>query len=296
MFLFQKIEETMMKYADARHAVGEFIIREQEELYKYTISEIAERTYTSKATVVRFAQSMGYDGWKEFMKDYIEEVRYKKAHDNGIDYNFPFKEKDDTDTIIDNLKKLQIETINETADLLDQKMIDLAVSYIEKAHNVVIFGASPNSYMGELFKRKLFTIGRMATVAINGETGIIAASMTPDDCAVVISYSGNNPDKDPIDKIAVLKKNKVPIIGITSGGNNYMRENLDCIFTMTSRERLITKISNFSTEESINFIFNIIYSCLFAKDYRANKNFKIYNSRLLEQGRNTLIKDLQDKE
>lgn len=296
MFLFQKIEETMMKYSDARHAVGEFVIREQEELYKYTISEIAERTYTSKATVVRFAQSMGYDGWKEFMKDYIEEVRYKKAHENGIDYNFPFKENDNTDTIIDNLKKLQIETINETADLLDQKMIDLAVSYIEKAHNVVIFGASPNSYMGELFKRKLFTIGKMATVAINGETGIIAASMTPDDCAVVISYSGNNPGKDPIDKIAVLKKHKVPIIGITSGGNNFMRDNLDCIFTMTSRERLLTKISNFSTEESINFIFNVIYSCLFAKDYRNNKNFKIYNSRLLEQGRNTLIKDLQDKD
>ena len=296
MFLFQKIEETMMKYSDARHAVGEFVVREQEELYKYTISEIAERTYTSKATVVRFAQAMGYDGWKEFMKDYIEEVRYKKAHENGIDYNFPFKENDDTDTIIDNLKKLQIETINETADLLDQKMIDLAVSYIEKAHNVVIFGASPNSYMGELFKRKLFTIGKMATVAINGETGIIAASLTPDDCAVVISYSGNNPEKDPIDKITVLKNHKVPIIGITSGGNNYMRENLDCIFTMTSRERLLTKISNFSTEESINFIFNVIYSCLFAKDYRKNKNFKIYNSRLLEQGRNTLIKDLQDKE
>ena len=29
MFLFQKIEETMMKYTDARHAVGEFIIQEQ---------------------------------------------------------------------------------------------------------------------------------------------------------------------------------------------------------------------------------------------------------------------------
>lgn len=33
MFLFQKIEETMMCYTDARHAVGEFIIREQDELY-----------------------------------------------------------------------------------------------------------------------------------------------------------------------------------------------------------------------------------------------------------------------
>lgn len=62
MFLFQKIEETMMKYSDARHAVGEFIIREQGKVHEYTIGEIAERTYTSKATVVRFAKAMGYDG------------------------------------------------------------------------------------------------------------------------------------------------------------------------------------------------------------------------------------------
>lgn len=40
--------------------------------------EIAEKTYTSKATVIRFAKAMGYDGWKEFMKDYIAEIQYRK--------------------------------------------------------------------------------------------------------------------------------------------------------------------------------------------------------------------------
>ena len=65
MFLFQKIEETMMRYTDARHAVGEFILQEQDKLYQYTVTEIAEKTFTSKATVVRFAKAMGYDGWKE---------------------------------------------------------------------------------------------------------------------------------------------------------------------------------------------------------------------------------------
>ncbi len=94
MFLFQKIEETTMKYTDARHAVGEFIIKEQGNIYKYTISEIAEKTFTSKATVVRFAKSMGYEGWKEFMKDYVTEIQYQNAHKGDIDFNFPFDEND----------------------------------------------------------------------------------------------------------------------------------------------------------------------------------------------------------
>lgn len=136
----------------------------------------------------------------------------------------------------------------------------------------------------------------MATVAVTGETGIIAAALDKNDCAIMISYSGNNPTKDPVDKIKILKKNKVRIIGITSGGNNYMREKIDCIFTIASRERLYTKIANYSTEESIQYILNVLFSCLFAKNYRENKNYKIFNSRMLERERNTSIKQLQDKE
>lgn len=294
MFLFQKIEETMMKYSDARHAVGEFIIQEQRNVYKYTIAEIAERTYTSKATVVRFAKAMGYEGWKEFMRDYIAEVQYQKAHESDLDYNFPFQENDDVHTIIGNIQKLQAESLHETADLLDADVLDKAAERIVRAKNIVIFAASPNCYYGELFARKLSSIGKLVQVAKSGETGLIAAALGPEDCGIIISYSGNNPTKEPVDKIKILKGNHVPIIGITSGGNNYMRETIDCVFTMVSRERLFTKIANYSTEESLGHILNCIFSCVFAKDYRGNKNYKIYNSRLLERERNTQIKELQE--
>ena len=129
MFLFQKIEETMMRYTDARHAVGEFILQEQDKLYQYTVTEIAEKTFTSKATVVRFAKAMGYDGWKEFMKDYIAEVNYQKKYKNTVDFNIPFQKEDSFDTIAENIKKLQMESIRETADLLDKEVLKKAADY-----------------------------------------------------------------------------------------------------------------------------------------------------------------------
>lgn len=52
----------MMNHHDARYAVGEFVLYEQVKLHRYTISQIAEYTYTSKATVVRFAKTLGFDG------------------------------------------------------------------------------------------------------------------------------------------------------------------------------------------------------------------------------------------
>lgn len=294
MFLFQKIEETMMKYTDARHAVGQFILKEQGNVYQYTIGEIAERTYTSKATVVRFAKAMGYDGWKEFMKDYVAEIQFQNAHASELDYNFPFQENDSTETILNSIMNLQIDTIRETADLMNMDTLNLALHRIMAAKNIVVFAESPNSYYGQVFVRKLVSIGKLARVASNGENGLIAAALGPEDCAIIISYSGNNPAKEPINKIKILQGNQVPMIGITSGGVNYMREKIDCIFTMVSRERLYTKIANYSTEESLGYLLNCIYSCVFAKNYRANKNYKLINSRVLEYGRNTPVKKLQD--
>lgn len=294
MFLFQKIEETMMRYTDARHAVGEFILQEPENLYQYTVTEIAAKTFTSKATVVRFAKAMGYDGWKEFMKDYIAEVKYQKAHENTVDFNIPFQKDDSVDTIIENIKKLQIESIRETADLLDKDNLRRATDYLDRASHIEIFCSSPNTYLGELFKRKLITIGKSANVAISGEAGLMAASLGPQDCALVISYSGNSVSQNPVNRIGILKKNRVPIIGITSGGDNYMRKNLDCILTMSTRERLYTKIANYSTEESLGYILNVLFSCCFARQYKKNLDFKIKNSRLLEQERITMMNEMKE--
>ena len=51
MFLFQKIEETMMRYTDARHAVGEFILQEQDKLYQYTVTETVSYTHLTLPTI-----------------------------------------------------------------------------------------------------------------------------------------------------------------------------------------------------------------------------------------------------
>lgn len=294
MFLFQKIEEIMMKYSDARHAVGEFIIKEQDNIYRYTVGEIAERTYTSKATVVRFAKAMGYDGWKEFMKDYIEEVQYRKSHENEIDYNFPFSEKDELPDVLDKMEELQIETIRETRDLIQTDIMNQAAERIVKAKNIVIFSRSPNNYYAGAFARKLCSIGYLARTALSGESGLISAALGKEDCAIIISYSGNNPTTEPVDKIKRLKANHVPMIGITSGGENYIRKQVDCVLTMVSRERLYTKIANYSTEESLGFILDCLFSAVFVKNYRNNKNFKLINSRMLEQERYTQIHEMQD--
>lgn len=265
----------MMEYHDARYAVGEFVLHEQSNLHKYTINQIAEYSYTSKATVVRFAKTLGFDGWKEFMKAFISEMKYLEQHKADADVNYPFDAKSSVNEIIDSIKKVQIESIQDSADLLDVEMLEKAVHYLIKAKHIIIFGLSPNIFIGELFRRKMITIKKQVDIAKLGEMGIISNTLTEDDCAIMISYSGNNEHAEPMCYIPTLLENKVSVIGITSGGDNYMRKELDCVLTMSSKERLYTKISNFATEESLQYIFNVLFSCYFAKHYQDNNLYKL---------------------
>lgn len=296
MYLFQKIEEVMMNYHDARHAVGEFVLHEQKNLYKYTINEVAEYSYTSKATVVRFAKTLGFEGWRDFMKAFIAEVKYQETHQADVDANYPFQEKSSRQAIIESIKILQIESIEDSADLMDMEMLDMAVQYLKKADHIVIFGLSPNIFLGELFRRKMISIGKKVEVANLGEMGIISRTMDEQDCAIVISYSGNNKHAEPMSYIQYLLDHHVPIIGITSGGDNYMRRVLPCVLTMSSKERLYTKIANFATEESLQFILNVLFSCYFHEDYQKNCLFKIQSAKILETNRNAVLNEMQDEQ
>lgn len=284
-----------MEYHDARYAVGEFVLHEQSNLHKYTINQIAEYSYRSKATVVRFAKTLGFDGWKEFMKAFISEMKYLEQHKADADVNYPFDAKSSVNEIIDSIKKVQIESIQDSADLLDVEMLEKAVHYLIKAKHIIIFGLSPNIFIGELFRRKMITIKKQVDIAKLGEMGIISNTLTEDDCAIMISYSGNNEHAEPMCYIPTLLENKVSVIGITSGGDNYMRKELDCVLTMSSKERLYTKISNFATEESLQYIFNVLFSCYFAKHYQDNNLYKLQNSKILESSRWAVLKSMKDE-
>lgn len=63
---------------------------------------------------------------------------------------------------------------------------------------------------------------------------------------------------------------------------------------MSSRERLYTKIANFATEESLSYIFNVLFSCYFKENYQKNSRYKIQNSKLLEQERIASLKEQED--
>lgn len=285
MYLIQKIEDLVRTSPDTRSLIGKLVLEERAGLSNWTITDVAEACHTSKTTVVRFAKALGYSGWREFVRDFLSEIHFEDEHPQEVDFDYPFAQESSPDQIAHALFETERSAVEETIRLLDNSALKLAKKRIIGAENVLLFGVSPNHLYAELFRRRLLSIGIRAQVVPANEMGLSAMSMTSRDCAILISYSGNNRHYEPMIYIDMLKRNDVAMIGITSAGENYMRKKIDCILTIASKEHLYDKISNFYSEESILFLFNLLFCLLFQQDFEGNRRARLERVRVLEQKR-----------
>lgn len=115
MTLSQRMEELTETYLnDSKRNIGECVLREKLRIREYSTQQIAEQTYTSKAAVVRFAKTLGFDGWKDFAKAYVSEQHYQQTHYSNIDPNLPFAADSSTRDIIAQMQALQSEALADT--------------------------------------------------------------------------------------------------------------------------------------------------------------------------------------
>lgn len=182
------------------------------------------------------------------------------------------------------MKKLHEQALSSTDYLFNEDDLKKAVNLIINATSIVLYAESPNNYLAELFKRKLLSIGYRAVVVKDDEAGLVTGTLTKNDCTIIISYSGTSNSR-AIRHINLLKANHIPVIGITSDTQNYLREKADVDLLIATEENLYTKIASFQTEASIEFILNILFALVFQKNYDRNQYYHLDSARYLELDR-----------
>lgn len=285
MQIIREIEKIIQSSNNSREIIGKFVLDNQRELSKYTVEQIAKKTFTSKATVVRFAHFLGFSSWREFMSSFTEEVHHLELVANDVDANYPFKADDSTDDIVTQMKDLHIQSVNDTVSLLEPESLEQAIKLLKKSVRIEVFAANPNNYLAKGFQRKMLSIGKHIDIVSNGEMGLMAGSLGSNDCAIIISYSGSI-HSSAVEHARLLQLANVPIIAITSNSDSYLSNCADIVLNISSRERMYTKIENFASEISIIYILNLLFSMYFRTDYDVYKKYRMNSSSILESNRN----------
>ncbi|WP_125591224.1 MurR/RpiR family transcriptional regulator [Companilactobacillus jidongensis] len=279
MLLQEKINST--NFSNNEQIVVNFIEQNQESINNYSTTQIAKETYTSPSVLIRIAKKLGFNGWLELKNTYVEELTYLHKHFKSIDANIPFSRNDSLISISNKLGQLKIESIQDTLSLVDSKNLLQAIKLLDQSKKIGVFGLSNIIFQAEEFVHKMRHIGSKAeTFPIQNTMFQEAAMMDSNCCAIFISYSG---ESDPLFTVTdILKQNHVPIIAITSIGDNRLSNIADVSLRVTTREHSYTKIAGFSSLESISLILDVLYSGYFAQHFDENYDFKIELSKKTE--------------
>lgn len=280
-------------FSNSERVVLNYILDKGTHIQNMTIKEISEETFTVPSTLIRIAKKLNYNGWNSLKEDFLKECEYLEHHFVDIDANLPFKNNDTIMSIAGKIAALEKESIEDTLSLITHDDLQKAIQIMRKANCIHLFAVSNNLLITQEFKHNMSRIQKDVRIhGLQNEITFDAILAQSDSCAIIVSYSG---ETYVLDKIANTLNNKnIPIIVITSIGDNTLSRKADCTLRICTREKLYSKIATFSTDRAITYLLDVLYSCMFALDYDYNLNLKIETSKTIENGRFSTLDILKE--
>ena len=283
MLIADKLEnQQYMTVAEA--GVASYLITHGRDLKRYSTRDLADATYTSPATVVRLCKKLGFSGFNEFKDRFLEEQHFLEQREDAVDANFPFTKEDNAMRTANRIAQLHAQTIEDTMSLLHYRDLQKATRLLQRCQRVHIFSFGTTLNQAESFREKMLKIGCRVSISNNLNYQLYEARcLTPSDLAITISYSGET------DKILLVaqacRERHVPILALTSYGDNSLTSYADCKLSLSSKERLFENTADFSTHVSVNLLLDILYSSIFLLDYDKNYQRKLTTTQSLEKHR-----------
>ncbi|MFQ6791416.1 MurR/RpiR family transcriptional regulator [Thomasclavelia sp.] len=274
------------KMSDGEESIADFILSLGKDLKKYSTRNIAEATFTSPATVVRLCKKLDFKGFDDFKIQFLKEIEYLDLQYGKIDANFPFISQDSFMKAANKIATLYEDTVKDSMTLLHHDDLQKALKLINYSHSVHVFSVGTALNLAESFKERMLKIGKNVIISNNLNYQLYEAKCIPSgDVAIIISYSG---ETDKIKQVAkTCQQRKIPIIAITSFGENSLSKMASCKLTMATKESMFYNLGDFSSHLSIHLILDILYATYFLNNYDANYLKKLEATKELESKRSS---------
>lgn len=253
--------------------IANYILDHTVETLNLTLEELAIKSFTSKASVIRLCKKVKVSGYREFLRKLEKDLNdiYR------IDYlknKIPINEKNKIYDIVNIIPSIYEMAISQTKLLLDFNVINRVVNKIICSDLVEIYSVGISQAIAEATVFKLNSIG-INCVAFGGlnEYYIMNHKHQKNKVAILLTFSGKNPY---IIKIAqYLKKHNYYIIGI--GGSEHKElDKLCCEFIEIYTKELILNLEMMTSYTATNYILDIIFMRILSLNH--NKIKKIDNT------------------
>lgn len=263
-----KIKEAFNNLKPSEKKVADYILNNTEKIMSLSIVELAGRSGTSEAAVVRLCKTLQFSGYKDLKIDLTSDIASQKNEESKYT---DIRAGDRLETIVENVCHNNKKSIEDTLKVLDFGDVKNAVNAIHKAKRVDFYGVGASGIIAMDGQQKFMRINKFCQAYIDPHLQITAAAtLKTGDAAIMISYSGET--RDIVESMKVAKESGAIIIAITKYGKSTIGEGADIRLFLSSPETSMRSGAMGSRIAQLNMI-DIIFSGVASLEYNQIKGY-----------------------
>ncbi len=224
------VNDALPRLTGSAKKIARYILAKPRESINLTITELGKEVGTSEASIVRFAQFLGFSGFQAF--------RIALAEDLVSPLQLVHEQIDDDDGIAAIAQKVftaGMRSLEDTAQLIDADTVARVVAAMSDAKQIYIFASGNSIPLAMDFRFRLTKIGMLCRFTVESTLQEMSAALaTKDDVAVGISQTGSS--KDTNHCIELARNAGAMTISLTSHSQSPLARLSDICLVTASRQ------------------------------------------------------------
>lgn len=186
--IVEVLQQKLELLPPSHKALGHFLLAHFQEAVFLTVSQLAKKAGTSEASVVRFARSLGYDGFPELREELQVLFREKLLPAERIERGGGIPPR--STEIVDRVTEVAQANIRGTHKALDPRVLDGATRALVSARARYVIGLNASAGAATLLGHQLRKIQPNVHVLSEGAPALFDAilSVSKGDAVVAFSY------------------------------------------------------------------------------------------------------------
>lgn len=202
--LLKRLSQNQHKLSPLERQVIDYIMEHKEEAANYKLEDLAKALFTSTATVSRSCRALGFRGFQELKYTLRQSLRHEGSRHEAPESNSSY--------IQSHIERFQQEMTLTLQSIEPEKMTKL-VHLIRDSERVEFFGISNSLFPCLDAAKKLTFAGKLCYARADWDDLYTTAhSLSEQDLAILVSYSGETPRMLEFANILKYRKAKIAVI------------------------------------------------------------------------------------
>ncbi|MDL2206311.1 MurR/RpiR family transcriptional regulator [Eubacteriales bacterium OttesenSCG-928-N13] len=211
--LISRLNHSGKKLSKSHRRIAECIVTHYDKAAFMTAARLGEYVGVSESTVVRFAASLGYDGYPHLQKALQELIRHRLTSSQ----RFEMTSDMDHTQVLSRVLKADIQNIRATLDELDLTAFEEVIDSILAARHVYVLGLRASATLAEFLGHYLNFIFPNVHVVTSGISDIFEQLSRIEQGDLLIGISFPRYTSRTIEAMDFAKSRGAKLVSITDG-------------------------------------------------------------------------------